>query len=449
MSVLTALGRRTVTGLLAASGQQFADWSAAYRLFSRARFDPRALFAVARRAVLDRLPDDQPLVAVMDDTLLRKRGTRVAGASWHRDPLGPKFGTTLAWSQRFIQVALALPEGAGACRARAIPVDLVHAPSPRKPRKAASADAQQAYRAQREQGRLGVRGAACLARLRADLDRDGHAGRTLLASVDGSYTNATVLRHLPERTTLVGRIRKDAKLFAPPGQANEANRRGRRRYYGEALPTPERYRQDGAIPWRQAPAFFHGQAIAVEYKVVSPVRWQAAGNRDLSLVILRPLAYRTAKGRPLSYRDPLYLLCTDPSLDVARLVQAYLWRWEVEVGFRDQKTLLGAGEAQVRTEPAVERVPALVAVAYAFMHLALAQPGNSETLARLPRPCWQRQAPGERISTTRAMNLMRAELWGRALGLGNKTGFGEPNRRHAKPEKDLPQLASAVLYAAR
>src|ERR1039458_8519113 len=37
--------------------------------------------------------------------------------------------------------------------------------------------------------------------------------RQLLVSGDGSYTNRTVLRQLPERTTFIGRIRKDAKLF--------------------------------------------------------------------------------------------------------------------------------------------------------------------------------------------------------------------------------------------
>jgi hypothetical protein len=30
-----------------------------------------------------------------------------------------------------------------------------------------------------------------------------------------------------------------------------------------------------------------------------------------------------------------------------------LWRWEVEVNFRDEKTLLGFGQSQVRSDPAV------------------------------------------------------------------------------------------------
>lgn len=96
-----------------ASGQQFFDWSAAYRLFSKARFDIGGLFAVARRAVVEQLPADQPFIAMLDDTLLRKRGRKIAGTSWHRDPLGPHFCNNFIWAQRFLQISAALPESPG------------------------------------------------------------------------------------------------------------------------------------------------------------------------------------------------------------------------------------------------------------------------------------------------------------------------------------------------
>lgn len=46
--------------------------------------------------------------------------------------------------------------------------------------------------------------------LRQDLNQDGYQLRKLILSVDGSYTNETVLRKLPENVVLLGRIRKDA-----------------------------------------------------------------------------------------------------------------------------------------------------------------------------------------------------------------------------------------------
>jgi hypothetical protein len=432
--------------LLSTAGQQFEDWSAAYRLFCKARFDVAELFSVSRRAVLERLPPERPFVALLDDTLLRKRGRKVAGTSWHRDPLGPHFCNNFIWAQRFLQVAAALPEGPDPSRARAIPIDMVHCPSPRKPHKKASEEQWAQYRKQCSENRISARGAACIAQLREQLDRDGQAQRSLLVSVDGTYTNATVLRRLASRTTLIGRIRKDARLFARP---EPSCGRGRRRLYGAPLPTPEQYRQDATIPWQQTEAVLHAQRVTVEFKAVGPVRWRAGGARDLQLVILRPLAYRPAKGRPLLYRDPIYLLCTDVELDIAQLVQAYLWRWEIEVGFRDQKTLLGSGEAQVRTKESVGRVPALIAVAYGFLHLALDGLAGENQVSQLPRPRWYPAEQTQRISTQQAVNLVRAELWGQALGLGNKTDFVEVWRHRPKPGKMLSQPASAILYANR
>jgi hypothetical protein len=441
------LGRRTITGLLASSGQQFVDWSAAYRLFSRARFDLDALFTVPRRAVVEQLSEFQPLVAVMDDTLLRKRGRKIAGTSWHRDPLGPKFCDNFIWAQRFLQLSAMLPEGPGPSRARAIPIDMLHCPSPRKPRKKAPESEWVQYRQQREASRISLQGNQRVAHLRASLDEDGQAQRSLIISVDGTYTNSTMLRHLPDRTTLVGRIRKDAKLYQLP---EHTEGRGRRRYYGDAAPTPEQYRQDESIPWQQTQAFLSGQVIDIEYKAIAPLRWRASGPLNLLLVIIRPLAYRPAKGRHLLYRDPIYLICSDPSTPLPRLIQAYLWRWEVEVGFRDQKTLLGSGEAQVRAVEAVGRVPALIAVAYAFLHLAIARTAKEQDLASiLPRPRWQPQAPEQRITTQQAINLIRTELWGQSLGLGKKNDFAKSLAERAKSAESPTHLASVILYATR
>jgi len=84
LSALTCLGRHTVSGLLCTAGQQFRDWSAAYRLFERERLDPQAQWRVSLNGVLETLPPASPLVALLDDTLIRKRGHRIAGTSWRR-----------------------------------------------------------------------------------------------------------------------------------------------------------------------------------------------------------------------------------------------------------------------------------------------------------------------------------------------------------------------------
>jgi len=78
-----------------------------------------------------------------------------------------------------VQISLALPETEGCCRSRAIPVDF--------------------HRSER------------LKLLRDGLDNQGARERQLVVSVDGSYTNATVLKKLPERVTLIGQTSTPGK----------------------------------------------------------------------------------------------------------------------------------------------------------------------------------------------------------------------------------------------
>jgi hypothetical protein len=53
LSALTYLGRHTLSGLLCTAGQQFRDWSAAYRLFERERLNPQALWRVPLNGELE------------------------------------------------------------------------------------------------------------------------------------------------------------------------------------------------------------------------------------------------------------------------------------------------------------------------------------------------------------------------------------------------------------
>lgn len=144
----------------------------------------------------------------------------------------------------------------------------------------------------------------------------------------------------PDHTILIGRIRKDARLFDVPEPT--LARRGRKRWYGEALHTPEQVRQNTGIPWQAVSAYASGTHHQFEVKALPTVRWQGTEDKTVSVIIIRPLAYRPRKGSKLLYRNTVYLLCTDPTLPLERVLQSYLWRWEIGVNFRDEKTVMGS-----------------------------------------------------------------------------------------------------------
>jgi hypothetical protein len=284
--------------------------------------------------------------------------------------------------------------------------------------------------------------------LRQSLDQDpGGKQRTLLLAFDGGYTNSTVLKQIPLHTVCIGRIRKDAKLFLTPEPAL-MKARGRRLRYGKAAPTPEQLRTDESQPWQIMNFAHSGIHHGLRYKQLSNLMWRAAGVQQLlQLIVIAPLAYRLRKGSKLLYREPAFLICTDPALAPREIMETYFQRWDIEVNFRDEKTLLGVGQAQVRAKASVESAPALTVAAYSMLLVAgqLAFRDTKEGL--LPQPKWAASSNGPRTSTQQLLHQLRAEVWGRGLGLSSFSGFASNLPTNSKPQKCSFPLVSAVCYS--
>jgi hypothetical protein len=321
-------------------------------------------------------------------------------------------------------------------------------PTPQKPDRKATADQVAQYRLDASSSRLSLRAAQQMIQLRQSLDQDpGGRERTLILAFDGGYTNATVLKQIPPRTICIGRIRKDAKLCFPPDPAL-LKTRGRRLRYGALAPTPEQFRIDDAEPWESMTFAHSGVSHPLRFKRRQNMMWRTTGvGQILQLIVIAPLAYRLRNGSKLLYRHPAFLICTDPGLEPRQVIEAYFQRWDIEVNFRDEKTLLGVGQAQVRNTLSVESAPAFAAAAYGMLlvsgQLAF---GNSDD-GLLPQPKWAASSKGPRISTQQLIHQLRAEVWGRGLGIESFSGFASNLPATAKPEKCSFPIASAVCYA--
>jgi len=432
-------------------GRQFEDWSGDYRLFSRDQWEARELFAPIIRGILELLPPADPLVVAMDDTLLRKTGIRIPGVGYRRDPLSPAFQVNLVRGQRFLQVSGLLPAGEVPAAARAIPLRFEHVPPVPKPKKSASPQEKKAYHQRLKTENLNTRGVGVLHQLREELDQQHDARqRVLVVGVDGGYTNETVLKGLPPRTTLIGRVRKDAALFYPVVPEDQAPA-GTRRRYGQRAPTPDQLRQDEAVPWQEVAAFAAGKVHSFRVKTLCPLLWKTAGaDQPLRLMVIAPVGYRLRKNSKLLYRQPAHLICTDVNLPLALLLQYYLWRWGVEVNHRDEKQIVGVGEAQVRAPRSADRQPAFAVAAYAALLLAAARAyGVDAEHGFLPLPKWQAGQPRQRISTQELIRELRSEVY--AYGIHGLTGDSEPFATACpavtKASEWPLSAVSALLYA--
>jgi hypothetical protein len=430
------MGTHTITGLLTACGQLFKDWTADYRLYERNRVDCEGLFKTVREALCAK---EGPLVVALDDTRLHKSGKKVHGAKLMRDPLGPHFRPNFILAQRFLQLSMAWHEPDGA--ARMIPVDWRHAPLPMKPRKDADAAAWQAFRQLSCSMRVSQVAAERIRHLRTQLDSAGHAARVLWNVVDGGFTNKTLLRQLPERTILVGRIRADAKLNAPPQEHPLGP--GRRRLYGDTLPTPRQLLQDPLVQSQPMEAFWAGERRTFLVKTLAPVLWRATGKKPMLLLVIKAMDYRLKNGKR-KRGEPAYLICSDPEADPATVLQHYLRRWDIETNFRDEKTILGVGEAQVRTPNAVQNVTACAVASYALLLTAALLHTKPDDPTLLPPPKWNTHGQ-QRITTNTLIQNLRHQLLAYSI---NSSGFVVKSDIATNPHKILPDIQTACIYAA-
>jgi hypothetical protein len=439
LSQLVCMGRHTLTNLLTTGGRQFVDWTADYRMYSKERVECENIFSQIKKEVYT-LNSSKLLITALDDSLLSKTGKKIPGVKFARDPMGPPFHVNFIRGQRVIQMSAAVAEDS---QARMIPVIFRDASTPEKPKRNASVEAWTRYKENCKTRRLSVRGAECISEMRSHMEKDWD----LWVTVDGSYTNRTVLNNLPDNTVLIGRIRSDAKLYHLPTESSTIGP-GRKRIYGAPAPTPEEMRKDENIPWQMVYAFTSGKMHEFKVKTMKYLRWRGSGKEHtLQVMIIAPLRYRLSKGAPLLYRDPAFLICTDPDVPADKMLQAYLWRWDIETNFRDEKTLLGTGQAQVRNPASVKAVPQMMVAAYSLLLLAgiklwgvkgMPQPGNI--------PKWQNPNKKYRASTNDLIKQLRSELWADSIASMNLSDFAsKQNSPRSLLNIEIPAF-SAVLH---
>lgn len=450
--LLASSERHTITTMMKNSGRADHDWSADYRVFSRRQWNLREVFG---RAILDLALeldplDSGPVVVPLDDTHLRKCGTKIAGVSYKRDPLSPKFRPNFVRAQRFTQASVVIPFGPDATPCRSFPIAFEHAPAAPKPPHNATEEQRTQYRIAKKQTNLSIYGLRVISQIRRDLDLGPSAQRRLLVAVDGGYTNKTVLRDLPKRTDLIGRVRKDAVLHHLPDRHAGL---GRKPSYGALAPTPEQLRQDETVKWTTIRVFGAGTEHACKVKELTPVLWRKAGaDRPLRLIVIAPLGYRLTKAGRILYRQPAYLLSTDLCSPLEVLVQAYFRRWEIEVNHRDEKQLIGVGQAQVRSIQSAARVPGFAVACYSMLLLAAAHAYGltaSSPISDLPK--WQSYATKQvRLPAEQITAAFRTRLLGKRTltDLPNFSHFATNLASAMKSPKSSFSTAAAIHYAS-
>ena len=405
------LRRHTVTQTVRAAVAVGAKHiSSFHRFFSRGRWTTDAVGLTLAGALLTTLRADGVVRVVVDDTLGRHTGKRIAGASMHRDPLlstalKPLFHWGHVWVVVAIEVELFEKNWA-------LPV-LFRLHRSEKRCKAEN----RPYRKTTEHGRELV-----------ELLAARFPERFFEVVADAAYTNASLIKKRPKNVRLIGRGRLDAALYTPPPSRREGQM-GRPRVRGQRIASPARCAARKHAPWKRVEVRVYGRVVRVAVLVIDALWYVAAGGELIRLVVVR--------GFPGHERDDVFV-CTDTALTAAQIVESFSRRWALEVTFHEAKGKLGFEEPQNRTEHAVERTAPMALIAYSLVVFWYARTGHRARAARIPSLPWYLHKPAVTFSDMLA--TVRRASWSEKLF--------DPGANAANLRKRIRPLVDYVSAAA-
>lgn len=320
---LLCQGRHTVSRVIQASWTVTprVQHARLYRFLSRARWEPDTLARVLFGLLLPLLPE--VIEAAVDDTLCKKGGPQVFGASMHRDGSASSYakrgggGARFAFGHNWVVLSVRVPLPFAPGRGIAVPlVARLYRGKKRCPEKL--------YEKRTELAQQ------MIALLAGWLPPD----RTLSVAGDSEYACRTVVRELPAGVHFVGPVCRDAALHEPaPLYAG----RGRPAKRGVRLPSPQQLAQSRSTPWRSVQVEIYGRSVELQITTRICLWPTVAGQRCVRIVLTRDPSGR--------FEDRCYF-CTDLALTVAEVLTRMAHRWELEVTFRDLKQILGIADPQ-------------------------------------------------------------------------------------------------------
>jgi hypothetical protein len=419
---ILAPGRRTVSSALRAMGlDQHKCFHRYHRVLSRANWSSREVGRVLVGLLVEAfVPEGDPLVVGIDETLERRYGRKIAARGVYRDPVRSTHETFVKSSGlRWVCVML-LVEVPWASRVWALPFLSALAPSER-------------YAAKRGKRHKKITEWAWQLLL---VLRRWYPKREIVAVADRAYASLKLLdrcRSLRNPILFVTRLRLDAALYepAPPRRQGQI---GRPRIKGERLPNLSEVAQDPSTVWKTITiANWYGSGERTVEVASGTAVWYSTG---LFAVPLRWVLVRDPKGK----FKPQALLCTDLKADPKKILSWFVMRWQLEVTFQEVRRHLGFETQRQWSELAIRRTtPALLGLFSLVTLFAHRRMAPSTEVVR--RAAWYRK-PHPTFSD--ALALIRKDLW------ANATFHGSPAQSDTVkvPRAYLEHLTDAVCWAA-
>jgi hypothetical protein len=425
-TILTS-GRRTVAAALRAVGlgeeRRFTTY---HRVLNRGSWSALVL----GRLLLDLLvrtflAPDAPLELVMDGTLERRRGRKLAWKGRFHDAVRSQPGHVVTSEGiHWVCVMLLTPVPWGR-RRWALPFLAIPTFTP-----AISAKLGKPHRTAPERTEVLVR-----------LIRRWQPHRTIQVVGDSSFAAMGLAQTCrASRVRLISRLVLNAQLYDPP-PVRPASTPGVKPKKGQRQPKLVDRLADAtaatvaATGWQAHVVAWYGQQQRRLDLATGTALWHTDGFEPLPI---RWVLVRDPQGR----LSPYALFCTDPAVDALAILAAYLQRWNIEVTFEEARAHLGLETPRQWTTRAVGRTtPCLLGLFSVVVLLAhAAHPDHLPTrhAAWYPKP---------EATFSDALAAARRQLWASCTRRnGPSSPATEPTAN--PPPQFLDFLVQTACYAA-
>lgn len=423
VGAILAPSKRTVASALrAVSLEDERRFCRYHRVLNRAVWSSREASRVLLGLLVEAfVPEGEPLVLGIDDTLERRRGKKISAKGIYRDPVRSSrqhFVKTSAL--RWLCLALLVPVP-WASRVWSLPFLSALAYSERYAE---------------EQGKRHKTLTDWAGQLLL-LVRRWYPEREIVAVADGGYAALKLLdrcRSLSEPITFITRLRLDAALYkpAPPRHCGQI---GRPRLKGDRLPNLSVLAEDPTTDW--APITLNN--------------WYGNSKRTIEIVSGTALWYSTGlPAVPLRWvliRDPQEefetqaLLCTDLAAEPEQIISWFVRRWQMETTFQEVRQRLGFETQRQWSEKALRRTaPALLGLFSLVTLLAHRHMAEGAQIVR--KAAWYDKA---HPTFSDALALVRRQLWAREETFYRSSRESDTVK---VPREFMERLTDAICYAA-
>jgi hypothetical protein len=413
--VLLASGQRTVAAALRAVGKgDEAGFSGFHRVLNAARWSALEGARLLLALIVTAFVPEGPVVIGLDDTIERRKGSRIAAKGIYRDPVRSSKGCFVKVSGLRWLSFMVLARVPFAGSVWGLPFLSVLCPSERAAEKAGKR-----HKKLTDWARQAV----------LQVSR-WLPGRTIVVVADSGYAAIELCLALLGKVVLVSRLRLDARLFEPqplrrPGQV------GRPRRVGRELPKLAAVAESPDTRWTPVELASRKDGRKHRGEMTSGTAvWYHPGAAPLPL---RWVLVRRFDGN----RKIEAFFSTDPAMTSGEVLRLFALRWQMEVTFSEVRKHLGVETQRQWSDLAIARAtPMLLGLLSLVALWAATTPGVA--VATLPTAWYRKTVP----TFADALAAIRLTIWEERISSMSR------NLRDNRKSHD-PTLAHLVGILAR